>query len=542
MSWFGLSPTAVLTGAAVLAAIAVALHLLRVRLRRVEVDTLLFFQLAGTVRQPRSLPGSPSRWWSLLLLLLAMGAAWLVLGDPRGGQDAASRMVVVELAGGDPSRLGRAREVVALGLGPRGVVVAATSPPTVLLRAGEPLALFDERYARLPASGDPHGGRAALASLAESAASWDQLVWLGSAPPPVGEREIAWVTPERAGDAAVTGLRWEREDVALWQLVVAHDSATPVRLELRSGEQVLANAEGAGGRSTTRLRPGPLPATGVVLRLVSPVGSHDLAVPLPAPARLRIGIDGALPDAVRRAIDLLVASDAELEPVALADAEVVVTAAERLDPRPQLVIAAGIGAAPRQPRVLPESPVALSLRDRRRASAPALPAVPGAVVWVRDEMHGEPLVSATADQGLRVSVVEWLLTPESHADVPCLLSAALRQLGNWPRVELATEQQPWVLCHGLPGACRVDGLDLGITDGITSHAFTGIGAHPIVTAAGQRTVQVLPARGPATGAITAARPPVVAGNDANGWSTILLAVLALAMLMDVVLFHRGRLP
>ena len=103
MSWFGLSPTALLIGAAVLAAVAVALHLLRVRLRHVEVDTLLFFRLAGTVRQPRSLPGSPSRWLSLLLLLLALASAWTALGDPRSGQDAASRMVVVEPAGGESS-------------------------------------------------------------------------------------------------------------------------------------------------------------------------------------------------------------------------------------------------------------------------------------------------------------------------------------------------------------------------------------------------------------------------------------------------------
>ncbi|MBK8099872.1 MAG: hypothetical protein IPK26_22450 [Planctomycetes bacterium] len=542
MSWFGLSPTALLIGAAVLAAVAVVLHLLRVRLRRVEVDTLLFFQLAGTVRQPRSLPGSPSRWLSLLLLLLALAAAWTALGDPRSGQDAASRLVVVEPAGGDPSRLGRVHEVVLQGLGPRGVVVAATSPPTVLLTAGEPMAVLDERHARLPASGDPEGGRAALTLFEETASSWDQLVWLGSTPPPTGVRDIVWVPPDRAADAVVTGLRWEREDDVLWHLVVEHESATPVRVELRTGEQVVASQEAVAGRSSSRLGPLAAAANRAVLRLLSSVGTSEIALPPPPTARLRIAVDGALPAAVRRAVDLLVASDPELEPVAPADAEVVVAAADRDDPRPHLVIAPGVGAAPRLPIVASPSPLALSLRDRRRASASALPPFAEAAIWVRDEGSGEALVAATANGRLRVFVVDWLLLPESHADVPILLRAALRQLGNWPRVELATEQQPIVLRHGLPGAIQIDGVDLRSDSGLTTHAFTGSGEHPIVTAAGRRTVHVLPARGPATGVVTAARPPMPALADGNGWLPVLLLVLLLAMLVDVFLFHRGRLP
>ena len=130
MTLFGLSPAAFAVGLAALFGGVALLHLLRVRLRRVEVDTLLFFQLAGALRQPRVLPGKPARWLSLLLAALAVFAAWTAFAEPRAGREAPSRVVVVEPAAGElrEQRLQTVRELVAQGgLGPRGAVLAAAS-------------------------------------------------------------------------------------------------------------------------------------------------------------------------------------------------------------------------------------------------------------------------------------------------------------------------------------------------------------------------------------------------------------------------------
>ena len=64
MRLLGLTPAVFVAGLAVLAGTLLALHLLRVRVRRVTVETLLFFKSLGEVTRPRVLPGRPARFWA----------------------------------------------------------------------------------------------------------------------------------------------------------------------------------------------------------------------------------------------------------------------------------------------------------------------------------------------------------------------------------------------------------------------------------------------------------------------------------------------
>ena len=77
-------------------AIAALLHLLRVRLRRVPVESLLFFQLAGMVRQPRVLWGSPRRLLALALCVALVGSLISAWAGLRSNATGSSRVVVWE--------------------------------------------------------------------------------------------------------------------------------------------------------------------------------------------------------------------------------------------------------------------------------------------------------------------------------------------------------------------------------------------------------------------------------------------------------------
>src|SRR5262245_38502923 len=101
MRWLGLSPLAFAIGLAALAALAFALHLLRVRLRRVEVDTLLFFPADVPDPERRELIGRPSRWPSLLLALLLVTALWTVFAELRIDRAAPSAAVVLCASGSE---------------------------------------------------------------------------------------------------------------------------------------------------------------------------------------------------------------------------------------------------------------------------------------------------------------------------------------------------------------------------------------------------------------------------------------------------------
>ena len=150
MSLFGVSPLVFAAGLAGIAAVLGVLHLLRVRLRRVTVDTLLFFRLAGTVQQPRTLLGRPSRWLAFLLALVTAALLWTAFADPVRDTAETSRVLVVDTSGatagrdadGTPHLTALWAEAVRLAgggyLGRRGAVITAGADTRVLWRAGEP--------------------------------------------------------------------------------------------------------------------------------------------------------------------------------------------------------------------------------------------------------------------------------------------------------------------------------------------------------------------------------------------------------------------
>jgi len=180
----------------------------------------------------------------------------------------------------------------------------------------------------------------------------------------------------------------------------------------------------------------------------------------------------------------------------------------------------------------------LSLRDQRRRSAPALPEVPGALVWVFDAEQGQALVQALSPVDwppnaptrppVRVQVVDWLLQPTTHADLPVLLTTALRELGGDGVALQPVPGQPlWQPC-------------------LLPQRPTRFGMQPVAGALPlhfQSSTADLGWRAASRTAPAAAVPP--ATNTIGGaglWAPWLLACLLVLCLIDAVLFHRARLP
>ncbi|MBM4060567.1 MAG: hypothetical protein FJ265_05660, partial [Planctomycetes bacterium] len=450
MTLFGLSPAAFWLGAGALAAGLLLLHLLRVRLRAAEVDTLLFFRLAGALQKPRVLPGRPARWLAFALALLALLAGWSAVAAPRSGLDAPSRFVVVEPGRDDAAaRLRQARELAAAGLGPRGAVFAATLPPVLLLAAGEPAAALDARAVALDTLASPRGEVEALGAAGARLRPGDELLWLGAAEPATAHGAVH-VPVASAPRAALRGVRWQRDGGGRRTLVLALDGAETAA-ELRLGEVVLARSTAPAGAGELRLGPVELPGGTAEVQCVLAGAAAPLPVPVPAGPPLRVHVDPALPAPLAEAIAALLQADPELEPAAGAAADVVVAGTAAPDGPPRLVLTAGAGGGPRRAVATAASPVDLSLRDRARRDAAALPDLAGARVWIADAAQGGALVAATADAGrLCVHAVDWLLQPATHADVPVLLSAALRALGGRPELPCGIAGQPLAVPAAFP--------------------------------------------------------------------------------------------
>ena len=538
MNLFGLSPLWFALGAAALAGALLALHLLRVRLRRVEVDTLLFFRLAGAVQKPRVLPGRPARWWAFLLALLALLAGWSAVAEPRVGLAQASRFVIVEPSDVDaPARLARAAEFAA-ALGPRGRVVAATWPPQPLLVADEPIAMLAERGERLRAPATAAGRSAAFAGLADAWQPGDELLWLGAETAASFEPQSVHVPVGAVPAVALRDLQWRRGEAGEATLVVVGDGE--LRGELRSAGQVLAQAAG-GGRIELSLPTVPSGTADVELVLAGL--AQPLVVPLPSAAPRRVAVAADVPGAVRLAVEAVLAVDGELVPAdGDADADVLVVAGERrADPRPQLVVDPGVGDGHRRPQLLAASPAACSLRDRERRAASALSPRTWRSVWIADAAQGDALAAAEVVDGrCRVHVVDWLLEPVTHADVPLLLVAALRELGNVPADLLAVVGQPLRLPAGF-GAPTAAGEVVG---GTSPTVFATAGRQTVAFAAGARQLHVLaPTAAPrALPAVAASPAPTTAVGGSGSLALWLLLVLFSLLVVDAVLFHRGRLP
>lgn len=546
MNLFGLAPSTLLLLAASLAGAVLVLHLLRIRLRQVEVDTLLFFRMAGAVRQPRVLLGSPSRWLALLLALVAGFAGLLAIADPRSGLEQPSRIVVVEPAPGaeGEARLAMARDFAAQhGIGPRGMVLAATADPVVLLRADEPPAAVRPLPGTAPGAA---GTAAASATAARLLREGDEIVWIGaSGAPAVAPTSGIGVRSLRAPGQLLGSLQsvaWRRSEDGQFVLGVQCSGASGARLVLGSGATELASAAIAHELAEVEL--GPFRASGSVTLALEVGGrAHRVELAVPAAEPCRVHLDGSLQGAAAMALQALLAVDAEFalesDP---AQAQLVVSAVDADDPRPRLVVHEGSGAGSRLARLTDASPVALSLRDRQLREAPALPELDGATAWVEDIAQRAALAAATAADGrMRVHVVRWLLEPETHGDVPLLLRAALCQLANRPGTAVGFTGVPLAVPTGMAPA-RGELPEHGAMRTVPARA----GATTIDTASGPLALQVVEPTAPA---LVAPNPGVPAGaaepaeqGGATALAPWLLALLVLALVLDALCFHRGRLP
>jgi hypothetical protein len=542
MSLFGMSAMAFWLGLLGLAAGLFGLHLLRVRLRRVEVDTLLFFRLAGALQKPRVLPGRPARLLAYLLGLLVLGLAWLTVAAPRSGLGAPSRLVVVEPAsltagGGDAAAatgLATAMELQQAGLGPRGAIHAAVMPPALLYAAGEAPGLLAARWQvlrqRVAADAGIAGGTAASAAAAAAVAALarpgDELHWVGARLPAAAGNWRHHASPVPAGELLQAAWRSEPEGQHTLCLRLHGEAAS---YALRAGDTELARATAPAGLHELELGPVALPAGARSLSLHSEAFAGALPLVAPKPA-VRVAAL-ALPGEWQQLLAVVVAADPALEWVADASAAAVVVALadDASDPRPRLVLSAGLGDGPRR-AVLPEGvPLPLSLRDQRRRAAAALPAVDGALVWVLDAEQGQPLVQAVPHPGAaRVQIVDWLLQPSTHADLPVLLSAALRELGGVGQQLLPVPGQPTWQRTLLPQKATAGG-QLPVAGAVPAHL--------------QHAVPALGWRSAAAAVPAGTHAPLSDTIGGAGvWAPWLLACLLLLCLIDAILFHRARLP
>jgi hypothetical protein len=321
--------------------------------------------------------------------------------------------------------------------------------------------------------------------------------------------------------------------------------------ELRDGDTVLARAQvdvqfSAQSSDTpwTALRLGPCTPPQRPLRLLLE-GFAPLEVPAPRGTPLRVAAARDLDAELARALDALLAVDAEFTRAdSLDTAEVVVAAADDpADPRPRLVLTPGAGDAPRHAVLAPSAPLHLSLRDGKRRAAPALPALAGpSNVWIADAAQGATLAAATLEgTRRRVHIVAWLLLPITRADAPELLGSALRTLGGRPQLLLALAGQPLEVAAGHGDAARLRDVTVPAVDGAWHVRSAAPGEAVLATAAGPRALVTL-----APQSLASARDVPPAEREAHGgagaWSGWLLALLVVLLAADAYFFHRGRLP
>jgi len=136
MNWLGLSPAALAFGFGGAVVGLGLLHLLRVRPRRVKVESLLFARAAAPTPKPVALFGRPARWWAFLLGALILALIVAGAGDPLVVGDGPSRLVL-DAGAGDA-----ANTLAAAGVGPRGGRLAV---PGSLGARGRDLALATSR-------------------------------------------------------------------------------------------------------------------------------------------------------------------------------------------------------------------------------------------------------------------------------------------------------------------------------------------------------------------------------------------------------------
>ncbi|MCC6673004.1 MAG: hypothetical protein IT458_18210 [Planctomycetes bacterium] len=487
MTFAGLSATWVVAGLGLLALALFALHLLRVRLRRVAVDSLLFFRQVAQPLQPRVLRGAPSRLLSYLLSLAILAALLLAFADPWRAETNPSRVVLVDGSGsaahagvdGRPllaAHLDHARELAATeGLGPRGSVFLVAGELTPLLAAGEAPHLLAARAAgRVPTGSHAHFESALLAARGRLRAG-DEIVVVG------GPQAL----PE-----TMHGVRVARACPAPGESFGAPAAASPAALE--------------------------------------PIAVH---------------VAGAVPPAVALAL----ASDPELRQVEVA-AEALVTVADAraaLPASPALRIEDGAGSGPREAQRTPRLPFPLSLRDLRRTDAPALLPEPGETVWIEDARSGAPLVAARRDPARdgapTVRIVRWLVEDLGHADVPRLVLHAVRVVAA-PRLPPVCSAGTEIAVPALDGAVAdLRGpvpLRLLPSQGVYRFAVDLPGTYRLELGRRHAEFRAVPVPAAPAGA---AETTLAALGGTRLWLPLALLALAL-MAFEAWLYHRGRVP
>jgi hypothetical protein len=514
MNWAALSPLTAALGLLAVSGAVLLLHVLRVRLRRVPVDTLLFFQVAAGPERRRTLWQRLARWLPLLVAWLLAAALWNAFADLRDARERRSTLVVVPADGSArlAAALAQARELAAHGLGPEGKVIAAGATPRLLWRSGEPLRCLDLRAADLVASGPSHVD-ATVRALRELVPDGEVFVAGGGPQPRPGCLQV-WL-----------------EDGPPQELVAALRGAEGLACELWGKEAIVAGAPAA---EVVRL---PLPEAAGALELRLVRGSEVVArVPCPAPGQARAVVLGP---GVPASVGLAVRSDPQLvlrEPEAGAAGAVHVACEPAEPPLPRLLIGAGTGGGPRTPQATAHCPLPLSLRDLRRAEAPALDMRAGEVPWVIDAGSGAPLVVATASS---VRIASWLLEEEARRDVPVLVAGSLRWLHGLPSVALAPAGGGVDLPLAPPFA-TVGGLPLLVT-GAPSTVPAGPGTQTVRSGSHERVVLGFQAvaAAPRAPAETQAPPAPIGSGELLTW---LLGLGLLLVALDLFLHARGRWP
>jgi hypothetical protein len=190
----GLHAGAWIAGALAVSAVAIALHFLRVRRRRVIVDSLLFFRGGAQTVRPRVLGTRLARYLSLAVTLLIGLAAWFAFAETRGDANAASRVVLVDVGGSAELRVGD-RELSAVlleaaqslveraGLGPRGRLEAIGAEASLGLRADEPARLLGERARVVEVHRDAAAVSAHLLAARAGLRAGDEIVVFGGFEP-----------------------------------------------------------------------------------------------------------------------------------------------------------------------------------------------------------------------------------------------------------------------------------------------------------------------------------------------------------------------
>ena len=240
MTFANLSPLAVASGLAALAAILYGLQRLRIRFREQPVATLLFWKAASTEAPARTLVQRFRHLWAYLLILSICSLIWLAIAEPQWQDEAAGDDFYVLLLDGSAgmAREGRFDAVLAdlqsdLGTLPpeqRQVIWSGARAETLLLPGEQPL-LLQQRLAGKRPEAVPSSIERQLAQLA--AVRRDEFTTqirlygdapvsaalLDSLPEGVSVVQGSGGAGSRKGNAGITALGVEQASSGRWEFV-----------------------------------------------------------------------------------------------------------------------------------------------------------------------------------------------------------------------------------------------------------------------------------------------------------------------------------